>query len=88
MAYHCASRCLAAYIVSDYSDNEKLAMRVVKEFPGVPDKLTSKSGFLKDVLFNLAQIRDGNQIGIEHYDKYAYALFFFWIERYYIDHCL
>ena len=88
VAYHCATRCLAAYIVADHIKDEVLSQRIAREFPQVPNTLTSKSGFLKDVLFDLSQIKDQNQIGIEHYDKYSYALFFFWLERYYLDHCL
>lgn len=88
VAYHFAARCLAIYIIADHSKDKELSQRIAREFPKSPDTLTSKSGFVKDVLFNLSQIRDKDQIGLEHFDKYAYALFFFWLERYYVDNCL
>ena len=49
----------------------------------MPATTQSKRGFWNIVLFNISQIKNKDQIGVEHYDMYSYAMFFFLLEQYY-----
>lgn len=77
VAYIAAIRVLALFMIHDYEADEKKQLCIMREFPKAPDVTHSKVGFLNSILFNLAQIKDEAQIGMDHYDIYAYALIFF-----------
>lgn len=77
VAYIAAIRVLALFMIHDYEADENKQICIMNEFPRMPDATHSKVGVLNSILFDLAQIKDETQIGIDHYDMYAYALIFF-----------
>lgn len=77
VAYIAAIRVLALFMIHDYKADENKQICIMNEFPRMPDATHSKVGVLNSILFDLAQIKDETQIGIDHYDMYAYALIFF-----------
>lgn len=83
VAFVAASRFLAFFMIDDKRDQLETVRAIVKEFPKAPSVTKNKRGFWNSVLFNMAQTKDKNQIGLEHYDIYSYAMFFFWLESYF-----
>ena len=85
IAFFAASKFLAYFMIDERQKegNQIAADTVFCDFPAMPPISKNKKGFWNSVLFNLSQINDGNQIGIEHYDMYSYAMFFYWLEYYY-----
>lgn len=82
VALYAASQYLAFFMGHDEND-EKILEIIMQDFPRMPRTTQLKKGFWNSVLFNLAQIKDENQIGLEHYDLYAYAMFFFYLEQFF-----
>lgn len=70
-------------MIDDNKEELETVRTIVKEFPKAPSVTKNKKGFWNSVLFNMAQTKDENQIGLEHYDVYSYAMFFFWLEHYF-----
>ena len=85
IALFAASKFLSFFMVNDRlkTGDQVAAEAVFKDFPIMPPINKNKKGFWSSVLFNLSEIKDESQIGIEHYDMYSYAMFFYWLENYY-----
>lgn len=82
IAFYAGYRFLSFYMMYKRDDNEKKI--ITEEFPIIPPTIKNNShGGLSSILFNLSQIKDKKQIGIEKYDKYSYAMFFFMLENYF-----
>lgn len=82
-AFYAASKFLAFFMIDDNKDELDTVRTIVREFPKAPSVTKNKRGFWNSVLFNMAQTKDEKQIGLEHYDVYSYAMFFFWLEHYF-----
>lgn len=83
VALYAATKFLSFFMVKERQKQLEVVRAIVSEFPKVPPITKNKRGFWNSVLFNLAEIKDEKQIGIEHYDMYSYAMFFFWLENYF-----
>ena len=85
IAFFAASKFLAYFMISERKKegNQVAADTVFSVFPALPPISKNKDGFWESVLFNLSQVNDESQIGIEHYDVYSYAMFFYWLEYYF-----
>lgn len=83
VAFFAASKFLAFFMIDDKKEELETVRAIVKGFPKAPSVTKNKRGFWNSVLFNMAQTKDKNQIGLEHYDVYSYAMFFFWLEYYF-----
>lgn len=88
VAFVAASRFLAFFMIDDKREQLEMVRAIVREFPKAPSVTKNKRGFWSSVLFNMNQIKDENQIGLEHYDIYSYAMLFFWLESYFNEHVL
>lgn len=82
-ALYAATKFLSFFMVKERLNQIEAVRAIVSDFPKVPPITQNKRGFWNSVLFNLAEIKDKKQIGIEHYDMYSYAMFFFWLENYF-----
>lgn len=83
VALFAASKFLSFYMVDEQGSRMEIVQKIKTEFPMMPPTTKNKRGFWNTVLFNLSQIKDENQIGLEHFDMYSYATFFFWLETYF-----
>lgn len=83
VALYAATKFLSFFMVKEKLSQIEVVRAIVSDFPKVPPITKNKRGFWNSVLFNLAEIKDKKQIGIEHYDMYSYAMFFFWLENYF-----
>lgn len=81
LAFHAGCKYLSCFMIYDNSNKPDVASNIIEKFPYLPKTTLVKTGFLNCVLFNLAQVKDESQIGIEHYDLYSYAMFFFKLEQ-------
>ena len=81
VAFHAGCRYLSCFMANDNKDKCDVFLNIMKNFPSLPQTTLVKKGFLNCILFNLSQVKDENQIGIAHYDMYAYAMLFFYLER-------
>ena len=70
--------------------NKEAAREIIEKFPLLPNTSNCKQGFWSITLYNLSQIRVNEpqnsaqySIGIEHYDMYAYSMYFYWLELYF-----
>lgn len=87
-----ASKFLSYFMVLERTSRNELksAGEVIEKFPLMPPVSRSRRGFWNSTVFNMAQIKfDKSQdpevynIGLDHYDMYSYAMYFFWLEYYY-----
>ncbi len=85
VAFYAGYKYLSFYMTYGRDDKEKKI--IIEKFPVIPPTIkNSTHGGLSSILFNLSQIKDKGQIGIEKYDRYSYAMFFFMLENYfYLD---
>lgn len=85
VAFYAGYKFLSLYMM--YGRDNKEKKLIVEKFPIIPPTIkNSTHGGLSSILFNLSQIKDAEQIGIEKYDIYSYAMFFFMLENYfYLD---
>lgn len=74
---------LSFFMMNDFKDNCDLREKIRVDFPVFPDTRQVKTEFMNVLCFNLHQIKDARQIGINHYDPYAYAVIYFWLEEYF-----
>ncbi len=81
VAFHAGCRYLSCFMAYDNINNRDTFLNIIKNFPSLPQTTLVKRGFLNCILFNLSQIKDKDQIGIAHYDLYAYAMLFFNLEQ-------
>lgn len=82
VAFYAGYRFLSFYMVFGREDRDKIT--IIEDFPIIPPTIKNKNfEGLSSILFNLSQIKDENQIGIEKYDKYSYAMFYFMLENYF-----
>lgn len=82
VAFYAGYRFLSFYMSYGREDGEKA--EIIEKFPIIPPSIKNKNfRGLSSILFNLSQINDENQIGIEKYDKYSYAMFYFMLENYF-----
>ena len=83
VAFFAGIRYLTMFMVNDKADSLQDVKDILAEFPIMPQVTKSKTGFWNIVLFNLSQIKDETQIGLNKYDLYSYAMFYYWLEQYY-----
>lgn len=85
VAFYAGYKYLSFYMI--YGRSSKEIEVIIENFPIIPPTIKNNAhGSLSSILFNLSQIKDKEQIGIEKYDKYSYAMFFFMLENYfYLD---
>ena len=85
VAFYAGYKYLSFYMMYGRNDQEK--KMIIEKFPVIPPTIkNSTHGGLSSILFNLSQVNDEKQIGIEKYDRYSYAMFFFMLENYfYLD---
>ena len=82
VAFYAGYKFLSLYMM--YGRDSKEKKMIVENFPVIPPTIKNNGhGGLSSILFNLSQINDEEQIGIEKYDKYSYAMFFFMLENYF-----
>lgn len=83
VAFHAAAKFLSIFMVKEKDGQDEAVRFILENFPKMPPIIKNKRGFWNSVVFNLSQIKDDQQIGLEHYDVYSYAMFFFWLEHYF-----
>lgn len=83
VALFAAAKFLSFYMMTDNKGQIEVVRNIYENFPIMPPITKNKRGYWSSVLFNLSQIKDDNQIGLEHYDMYSYAMFFFLLEIYF-----
>lgn len=81
VAFHAGCRYLACFMAYDNMNRPDVYRNIIKNFPSLPQTTLVKKGFLNCILFNLSQVKDDSQIGLAHYDLYAYAMLFFNLEQ-------
>ncbi|MDE5590372.1 MAG: hypothetical protein K2J60_14735 [Acetatifactor sp.] len=74
---------LSFFMMNDFKDNCDLREKIRDNFPIFPDTRQVKTEFMNVLCFNLHQIKDARQIGLKHYDPYAYAVIYFWLEEHF-----
>lgn len=92
IALRAATKFLSYFMVSEKAKagDYEAAREIIEKFP-LPLKTSNcKLGFWSITLYNLSQIRVNEpknstrySIGIEHYDMYAYSMYFYWLELYF-----
>lgn len=82
IAFSVAIRVLGIFMIAS-NDDDEIKRRILCDFPIMPDIMNNKKGIWNNFLFNLSQIKDDKQIGIDHYDTYAYAMQFFMLENHF-----
>ncbi len=87
VAFHAGCRYLSCFMAYDNRDKHDVFLNIIKNFPNLPQTTLVKKGFLNCILFNLSQVKDEGQIGMAHYDLYAYAMLFFNLEQNFY-HCM
>ena len=92
IALTAATKFLSYFMVSEKAKtgNKEAAREIIEKFPLLPNTLNCKQGFWSVTLYNLSQIRVDDpknsarySIGLEHYDMYAYSMYFYWLELYF-----
>ncbi|MDE6664443.1 MAG: hypothetical protein K2K46_14050 [Lachnospiraceae bacterium] len=83
VALFAATKFLSFFMIADNKEHIDLVHEIHRNFPMMPPITKNKRGFWNSVLFNLSQIKDEKQIGLENYDMYSYAMFFFLLETYF-----
>lgn len=92
IALTAATKFLSYFMVLEKAKagNKEAAREIIEKFPLLPNTSNSKLGFWRITLYNLSQIRVNEpqnsaqySIGIEHYDMYAYSMYFYWLELYF-----
>lgn len=85
VAFMFASKVLMVFMMNDYSLDIETQKVIYSQFPIMPQTNCSKVSVFYNVLFNMSQIKDNYQIGIENYDMYSYAMFFYFLECYFSE---
>ena len=92
IAFIAATKFLSYFMVSEKEKKKdyKAAGEIINKFPLLPPVSNSKLGFWGITLYNLSQIKvyepkDSKKysIGLDHYDIYSYAMYFYWLELYF-----
>lgn len=85
VAFYAGYKFLSLYMM--YGRDSKEKKLIIEKFPVIPPTIKNNThGGLSSILFNLSLVKDRSQIGIEKYDRYSYAMFFFMLENYfYLD---
>ena len=92
IALRAATKFLSFFMVSEKvkSGDFEAARKIIEKFPLLPNTSNCKQGFWSVTLYNLSQIRVDDpknsarySIGLEHYDMYAYSMYFYWLELYF-----
>lgn len=92
IALTAATRFLSYFMISEKAKNSDYdaAREIIKKFPLFPRPSNCKLGFWGITLYNLSQIKVDEpknlvqySIGLEHYDIYSYAMYFYWLELYF-----
>lgn len=84
VAFYAGCRFLSFFISSEYIEKHerKKAENVIKEFPKLPPVKKSTMACYDNVIYNLSQVKT-KRIGLEHFDVFCYAMFFFLLESYF-----
>lgn len=92
IALRAATKFLSFFMVSEKvkAGDFEAARKIIEKFPLPLRTSNYKLGFWSITLYNLSQIRVDEpknstrySIGIEHYDMYAYSMYFYWLELYF-----
>lgn len=92
IALRAATKFLSFFMVSEKvkAGDYEAARKIIENFPLPLRTSNCKLGFWSITLYNLSQIRVDEpensarySIGIEHYDMYAYSMYFYWLELYF-----
>lgn len=85
VAFQAGCRFLSFFMVYESQDKEieNKAEHIIMHFPILPKVKQTPRGCYSSLLFYLSRIKDKNEIGLEHYDKYAYSMYFYMLEEYY-----
>lgn len=92
VALTAATKFLSYFMIleKEKKGDHEAACEIIKKFPLFPRPSNCKIGFWGITLYNLSQIKinkpkDTTQysIGLEHYDMYAYSMYFYWLELYF-----
>lgn len=92
IAFIAATKFLSYFMVSEKEKMKdyEAAGKIISKFPLLPPVSNSKLGFWAITLYNLNQIKvyaptdpKKYSIGLEHYDIYSYAMYFYWLELYF-----
>lgn len=85
VAFYAACRFLSFFMVSEsLNHNQKnKAIHIIENFPKLPQVKNTSLGSYSNILFYLSRIKDEQDIGLMHYDKYIYSLYFYMLEEYY-----
>ena len=86
VAFRAAVKFLSFFMVNERKGQEEAVRAILRDFPQMLPITKNRRGFWNSVVFNLSQVKDAEQIGVEHYDMYAYAMLFFWLESYFNEH--
>lgn len=86
VAFHAGCKFLSFFMVNEidkmYHDKEK-SRHIIENFPVFPPVRKATRGCYSNILFYLSRIKDDEEIGLEHYDKYSYSMYFYMLEEYY-----
>lgn len=92
IALRAATKFLSFFMVSEKvkAGDYEAVRKIIEKFPLPLRTSNCKMGFWSITLYNLSQIRVDEpensarySIGIEHYDMYAYSMYFYWLELYF-----
>ena len=92
IAFIAATKFLSYFMVSEMEKKQdyEAAREIICKFPLLPPVSNSKLGFWGIILYNLSQIKvyeptdpKKYSIGLDHYDIYSYAMYFYWLELYF-----
>ncbi len=92
IAFIAATKFLSYFMVLEKEKKKdyEAAGEIISKFPLLPPVSNSKLGFWGITLYNLSQIKvyaptdpTKYSIGLEHYDIYSYAMYFYWLELYF-----
>lgn len=84
VAFYAGCRFLSFFISSKYikEHQREKAENIIKEFPKLPPVQTSTMACYDNVIYNLSQVKT-EKIGLDHFDVFSYAMFFFLLESYF-----
>lgn len=85
VAFHAGCRFLSFFMVDDNlkKQNSEKAVRIVKMFPILPPAKNTTLGSYSNIVFYLSRIKDKNEIGLDHFDKYSYSWNYYMLEEYF-----
>lgn len=85
VAFYAGCKFLSFYMVSDNLKRNQIqmAIKIIERFPILPQAKNTLQGSYSNLLFYLSRIKDENEIGLKHFDKYSYSWNFYMLEEYF-----